>query len=408
MQNNRRKTKSLVANIDQIKEINTAIIFKVIEQNAPISRVKISKISQLAPASVTKITRNLIEKGVIAETARQASTGGRCAISLEANTDQFNVLSFKIGLNALAASLYSLTGTKKEDLKFPIKNKDIEAVLSLLKKTITDFIKKEQHIGRHISAIAITLSGLIDPENGTITYSPHHKFIDYPLVHEIETHFNIPTFIGNHTRALALASQYFGSAQDSQDSILISIHNGVGAGITINNEVMMGKQNNIGEIGHIQVNPAGKKCHCGNLGCLETEVSNSTIVETVKLAIENGIYSSITLETLTPVNIFKAAKDNDPLCQKIVADAANYLAKTIAILINILNPEKIIIAGEICQAGDVLFSTLESGIARQALPKFQNNVSILPSNLYGDPTIGGFALIKHALYKGGLLQKIHS
>ena len=408
MHKNNRMTDSLVANIDQIKEINTASIFKVIEQNAPISRVKISKVSKLAPASVTKITRHLLERGIIVETARQASTGGRCAISLETNIKQINVLSFKIGLNSLVGSLYTLAGTKKDEVKEPLQDKGIEGVIELLRTTISQFIKQEKMIGGHISAIAITLSGLIDPDNGIIAYSPHHKFIDYPLVQEIETHFNIPTYIGNHTRSLARASQYFGAARGTQDSIFISIHNGVGSGIIMNNELMMGVNNNVGEIGHIQVNPAGKKCHCGNFGCLETEISNPTIIETVRQSIETGVHSSITLDNLTAINIFEAAKNNDPLCQKVVTDAANYLAKAISILINILNPEKIIIAGEICHAEDTLFSAIDEVIARQVLPKFQKNVMILPAEIFDDVTIAGFGIIKNAIYDGGLLQKIQA
>ena len=170
---------------------------------------------------------------------------------------------------------------------------------------------------------------------------------------------------------------------------------------------MMGLRNNIGEIGHIQVNPAGKKCHCGNFGCLETEVSNSNIIEIVKAAIISGVHSSVTLDDLTAENIFEAALNNDPLCQKVVSDAAVYLAKTISILINILNPEKVIIAGEICKAGDVLFSNLQAGIERQVLPKFQKEVTIGPSTIYNEPTKAGFALIKKAIYQGYLLQEMH-
>ena len=406
MQQVRSNSTSSVANIDLIKEVNCARIYKVIEQNAPISRVKIAKISNLAPASVTKITRYLLEKGIITETERQASTGGRCAISIKPNSEKIYVIAITIGRRLLSLSRYNLEGKKSVDKRINIENKSGEQLVNLLHREIQTLINDEQEQGNAISAISVTLSGLINPREGRIIYTASDKLNNVPLAELLEKAFNIPTFIGNHTRALALAEHYFGATKTCQDSIVISIHHGVGSGIIVQGKQLLGANFNIGEIGHIQVNPQGEKCHCGNYGCLETEVSDSIIVKKVQKAIAEGANSPFEGKTLNIDNIYQAAAYGDPLCEGIVTEAAGYLGKTIATLINILNPEKVVIAGRIIKAQSTLFNAIKQCITHQSLPDFQNRVEISPSELHSNSTIASFALIKQAIYESDLLQKI--
>jgi len=402
----RSKPISSVANIDLIKEVNCARIYKVIEKNAPISRVKIAKVSNLAPASVTKITRYLLEKGIITETERQASTGGRCAISIRPNSEKIYVIAIKIGRRLLSLSRYNLEGQKSVDKRINIETKNGEQLVSLLHREIQTLINDEREQGNNISAISVTLSGLINPQEGRVIYTASDKLNNTPLAEILEKAFKIPTFVGNHTRALALAEHYFGTTQGCQDSIVISVHHGVGSGIIIQGKQLLGTNFNIGEIGHIQVNPSGEKCHCGNFGCLETEVSDTVIVKKVQNAINQGAHSPLEGKTLNIENIYQAAAYGDPLCEKIVAEAASYLGKTIAILINMLNPEKVVIAGRIINAQNTLFNAIKQCITHQSLPEFQNRVEICPSELHPNSTIASFALIKQAIYEGDLLQKI--
>lgn len=404
---NKDMAPTLIANIDHIKQVNSATIYKVIEQHAPISRVEIAKVSKLAPASVTKITRQLIESGLISETERQESTGGRRAISLAPNSNSINIIAIKLGQKLLSISHYNLSGKNLLNKQTLIPStKSSEQLIDLLISEIAKFITQPQLINQKISAIAITLSGLVDPTNGIVLYTPTYPLTNYPLVECLQTAFNIPTFIGNHTRSLALAENYFGATRDCLDSVLISIHHGVGSGIIIDNKVLLGKSCNIGEIGHIQSNPAGKRCHCGNLGCLETEVSDHVIFEKVKSSIQAGIPCRLDIKTMTIDNIYQAAATYDPLCQSIIEEAATYLGKNIAILVNLLSPEKIVITGKITQAGKVLFSAIEKCISQQTLVDFRQKLVIIPAELEPNSTIAAFSLIKNAMYEGDLLQKI--
>ncbi|MCP4321839.1 MAG: ROK family protein, partial [Alteromonadales bacterium] len=324
------------------------------------------------------------------------------------NANNIYVIAIKIGRKLLSLSSYNLAGQKSVDKRINIENSDGEQLIKRLHDEIETLIDDEKEQGNKVSAISVTLSGLINPKEGRVIYTAFNKLNDIALVDILEKAFNIPTFIGNHTRALALAEHYFGATQQNQDSIVISIHHGVGSGIIVKGKELLGANCNIGEIGHIQVNSEGKKCHCGNFGCLETEVSDTVIVEKIKEAIAKGVTSPFDSKTVNIENIYQAAANGDPLCEKIVAQAAGYLGKTIAILVNMLNPEKIVIAGKITAAQNTLFNAIQQCIVHQSLPEFQNRVKICSSELQANSTIASFALIKQAIYEGDLLQKMSS
>jgi N-acetylglucosamine repressor len=111
----------------------------------------------------------------------------------------------------------------------------------------------------------VILPGLVDPESGVIRYMPHIQVENWGLVEALEKRFKVTCFVGHDIRSLALAEHYFGASQDCEDSILVRVHRGTGAGIISNGRIFIGRNGNVGEIGHIQVDPLGERCHCGIL-----------------------------------------------------------------------------------------------------------------------------------------------
>lgn len=396
-----------IVNRDLIKQANYAHIYKLIEQHAPISRVKIAKVSHLTPTNIAKITKELLSKGLISETERQISTGGRCAISLQANTEKIFVIAIKIARQQLSIGRYDLGGKKSVDKIIDIKHGDAELLSKLLHHEVQSLLNTEQQQGHNISAIAVTMPALLDLQQGSVIYSAANMINDLELVKLLQESFKIPTFIANHSRAYALAEHYFGATKNSRDSVVITIQHGVSAGVMVQGEPLLGANFNVGEIGHIQVNPNGERCHCGNIGCLESELNDDVILTRVEQAIKQGEPCPLDASTLNIDNIYQAAAYGDPLCSSIVTQAANYLGKVIAMLINILNPEKIVLAGKITRAQDSFFDAIESHISKQSLPEFQKNVHITTSQLQLDSTIAAFALAKQAIYQGEFLEQLN-
>ncbi|AUX92773.1 DNA-binding transcriptional regulator NagC [Mixta gaviniae] len=395
-----------IGNVDLVKQLNSAAVYRLIDQQGPISRIQIAEQSQLAPASVTKITRQLIERGLIKEVDQQASTGGRRAISITTETRGFHTIGVRLGRNDATVTLYDLSGKALAEEHYPLPERTQETLEHALFNAIAHFSAAHQRKMRELIAIAVILPGLVDPDNGIIRYMPHITVNNWPLVASLRQRFKVTSFVGHDIRSLALAEHYFGASRDCADSILVRLHRGTGAGIIANGQIFLGSNGNVGELGHIQVDPLGERCHCGNFGCLETIAANSAIENRVRHLLQQGYPSALTLDDCTIQAISKAANRGDALATEMIEHAGRYLGKAIAIAINLFNPQKIVLAGEITEAEKVLFPAIESCINAQALKAFRKNLPVVRSELNHRSAIGAFALAKRAILNGTLLQRL--
>ena len=185
------------------------------------------------------------------------------------------------------------------------------------------------------------------------------------------------------------------------------IHRGVGAGIVINHELFSGYKKNVGEIGHIQVDPLGKRCMCGNVGCLETVVSNSAIENKMSELLEDGYQSKwLSLEAHDIEAICKASNKQDAVATELIEHVGTQIGRVLAMSVNMFNPEKIVISGEITQAKNVLFAAIRRTLESHALPAFVQNTPLAASELSNEDVIGAFALVKRALFDGSLLRRL--
>ena len=395
-----------IGNVDLVKQLNSAAVYRLIDRQGPISRIQIAELSQLAPASVTKITRQLIERGLIKEVDQQASTGGRRAISIITETRHFHTIGVRLGRNDATLTLFDLSGKSlaQEDYALPERTQD--TLEHALFNAISSFIEQHQRKIRELIAISVILPGLVDPINGVIRYMPHISVSRWPLVASLKKRFNVTSFVGHDIRSLALAEHYFGASRDCADSILVRLHRGTGAGIIANGHIFLGSNGNVGEIGHIQVDPLGERCHCGNFGCLETIAANGAIENRVRHLLNQGYPSVLTLEACQISHICKAANQGDALACEVVEHVGRYLGKAIAIAINLFNPQKVVLAGEITEAEKVLLPAIEGCINTQALKAFRKNLPVVRSQLDHQSAIGAFALAKRAMLNGILLQHL--
>ncbi|MDX7993033.1 DNA-binding transcriptional regulator NagC [Xenorhabdus littoralis] len=395
-----------IGNIDLVKQLNGAVVYRLIDQHGPISRIQIAEESQLAPASVTKITRQLLERGLIKEVEHQASTGGRRAISIITENRHFHTIGIRLGRHDATVALFDMSGKALVEERFPIPENTQSEVEMRIISAIESFMDKNQRRTKELIAISVILPGLVDPDEGIVRYMPHIKVDNWPLVKNLRDRFKIFCFIGHDIRSLALAENYFGATRDCEDSILVRIHRGTGAGVIVNNNILLNKRGNLGEIGHIQIEPLGERCHCGNFGCLETIASNSAIEARVQHQLRQGFPSQLTLNNCNIHAICLAANTGDPLATEVIKQVGHYLGKAISITINLFNPQKVVIAGEITEAAQILIPAIQSCINTQVLKEFREELPVVVSELNHCSAIGAFALTKRAMLNGVLLQHL--
>ena len=323
------------------------------------------------------------------------------------NNEGWQFLSMRLGRGYLTIALHELGGDVLIDTKIDIHEIDQEDVLARLLHEIEEFFQTYADQLDRVTSIALTLPGLVNSEQGIVLQMPHYNVENLAIGPEIFKATGLPVFIANDTRAWALAEKLFGHSKENENSVLISIHHGLGAGIVLDGRVLQGRHGNIGELGHIQIDPNGKQCHCGNRGCLETVASSQAIRDEVTERIANGEVSSLSeIEEVSVEDICEAAENGDPLAVDVVEKLGRYLGSAISIVINLFNPEKILIGGAINQAKEVLYPAIQKCIEEQSLPVYHQDLELVESRFYKQATMPGAALIKQALYDGLLLMKV--
>lgn len=395
-----------IGNIDLVKQLNGAVVYRLIDQQGPISRIQIAELSQLAPASITKITRQLLDRGLIKEVEQQASTGGRRAVSIVTENRHFHSVAVRLGRNGATITLYNLSGKSIVEEAYSLPERTQAALEQSLLNAISSFIETFTHKIRELIAIAISLPGLVDPEEGIVKYMPHISIDDWQLGKIIQERFNVNCFVGHDIRSLALAEHYFGATQDCEDSMLVRIHRGTGAGFILNGQIFLGKNRNVGEIGHIQIDPLGERCYCGNFGCLETIASNLAIEQRVRNLLSQGYNSKLTLDDCNISAICKAANKGDELAVNVIEYVGHQLGKAISIAINLFNPQKVVISGDITEAEKTLLTAIQRCIDKQVLINFRKDLPLVVSQLDHRSAIGSFALVKRSMLNGILLQHL--
>ncbi|MDG3087640.1 ROK family protein [Vibrio hannami] len=393
--------------IDHIKQVNAGRVYKLIDLYGPISRIDLSKISELAPASITKITRELIDANLVHETVVQEATSrGRPAVGLQTLNEGWQFLSLRLGRGYLSIALHDLGGDVLVDTRIDVHEDDQDDLLARLLHEIDEFFQTYADQLDRVTSIAVTIPGLVDPASGVVLQMPHYNVKNMPLGSAIFEATGLPVFMANDTHAWALAEKLFGNSQKNENSVLFSIHHGLAAGIILDGRLIQGRNGNIGELGHIQVVPNGEVCDCGNKGCLDTVASSKAVRGEVERRLAEGEESSLSSQNITIENICSAAADGDPLAVDVIEKLGHYLGSAISIVINLFNPEIVLIGGVINQAKSVLYPAIQASIKQQCLPIYYEDLEMVESRFYKQATMPGAALIKQAMYDGQLLMKV--
>lgn len=392
---------------DWTRQNNNAMLYRLIEQQAPISRIQLSYLSQLAPASVTKICRQLLANKLIKEIEHQPSTGGRRAISLVVEQQYWLTFLISLEQNQLTLGVMDLTGkvlAQKSTILIEFNNLlTLEQEIGVTVQKFYQQVKAEYTTHQFLAA-ALVINGVVDEQSSLVYQLPN-----LPLTSPWDPRvclakiLDVPIYLGHNIRSLALAECYLGEAQSCNDMLFLRIHHTqVGAGIVLNHQLFVGHQYTAGELGHIQVEPEGKRCLCGNIGCLETVVSNQAIEQQMQSLLEQQ--SQFKQQAYNISQICQVI-EQDHIAKQLINYVGEQIGRVLAMSVNIFNPEKIVISGEITQAQGVLFPAIQQALSDYALPNLAEKTLIVASKLKNENLIGGFALIKRALWEGELLQK---
>lgn len=263
---------------------------------------------------------------------------------------------------------------------------------------IGEVIHQVKASGSLIGGIGIGSPGIIDIGSGTIISSPNFpEWKHVPLKEMIENRLGLPTLVDNDANAFAFGEKWAGVGKKVRSLICLTLGTGVGGGIVFNDRIWHGADGMAAEIGHMTIVPDGLKCNCGNYGCLEMYASASSIVRRIRAALEAGQSSKVLeqvggkMEEITPDLVYQLALEGDPLAVKIMKETATYLGIGIANLINLLNPEMIILGGGLTNAWDFLYPLTVAEVQKRAFPIPARRAQIVRASLRDNAGIIGAA-----------------
>lgn len=397
---------TVIANLDFVKERNISAVYKAIIDNGSISRIQIARQCRLAAGSVTRITRQLMEADLIVEQEQQSSERGRRATSLAPSQGQIQILAARAGRTKLHLGLCDLSGKLLAKYSEPIQPLNQVEFTEQLISTLQKFLKTHKKHIRCLAGVGITTPGLVNSAKGIITFMPHLSVNNLPLAEQVSDALGIPCFINNFISSMALAESHFGVSRGFNNSLFVSVHNGVGAGMILDGKLYEGSTLAVGEIGHIQIDPLGERCYCGNFGCLETLVCNPAIEKRCHKLLEAGVPSILT-QKADITAICEAANDGDQLANDLLKEAAGNLGRAIAMSVNLLRPDRVVLAGEICEASNIIHPVIKHCLKTQTVSVNENfETKVVYSTLYDSRWYGGFTLVRRALLEEGLLLKL--
>lgn len=366
----------------------------------------LSKELDLSVPTVTKFISEMCEEGYINDYGKLETSGGRHPSLYGLNPESGYFVGVDIKKFAINLALINFKGDMLElKMNTPYKFENTPEALEELCKLIKDFIAETEVKPEKVMNICINISGRVNPESG---YSfSMFNFSENPLAEVLRKKIGFPVCIDNDTRAMTYGEYMKGCVTGEKDIIFVNISWGLGIGIIIDGKIYTGKSGFSGEFGHINVFENEIICHCGKKGCLETEASGSAFHRIFLERIKNG-ETSILSERLKEKNkaltldeLIAAACKEDPLCIEIVEEIGQKLGKQIAGLINIFNPELVIIGGTLSRTGDYITQPIKTAVRKYSLNLVNKDSAILTSKLKDKAgIIGACMLARSRMFEG--------
>ena len=274
-----------------------------------------------------------------------------------------------------------------------------EYTVNNIKQAIYDLLKETKLTTKDIEGIGFGFPGQVDYKAGIVRNAPNIPgWVEVPIAKLIEDEFKIPTRVDNDVRCAALGELNYGAGKGCENLICITVGTGIGSGLILNGKLVRGASNAAGEIGHIKLQMnGGPLCGCGDTGCLEAFASGPSIVAMAEDYIRGGKSTKFREMAsggqITPYIVCEAAKAGDPVAQRIFTIMGEYIGIGLASVVNLLNPERIIVGGGVADAGEILLAPMAEALKKRAMKIAGAAVEIVPAQLGNTAGVIGSSLL---------------
>ncbi|WEK53669.1 MAG: ROK family transcriptional regulator [Candidatus Cohnella colombiensis] len=353
-----------------IKRINTAIVLESILRGAPLSRAQISEQTGLNKATVSSLVQDLIDQSLVKEIGRGESSGGRKPVMLEFIATAGYAIGLDLGVNYIRGVVTNIRGEVVVERTSSLRHIEPDFVINSLCDMIDDLISAAPAQGPYgFVGIGIGVPGIVD-DSGSILFAPHLQWRDIPLCRMISERYSIPVTIDNEANVGALGEQKYGAGHQISNLIYVSVGMGIGTGLILNRTLYKGTSGYSGEMGHLTVDAHGKPCNCGNRGCWEKYASEQSLLEDAE---------KLGFDSLESLIVAAEEGNNDVLA--LFAKIGEYLGVGITNIVNVFNPDAIVIGNRMSIARPWIEASLRQTVVQRALGFHLRKVQLLFAEL---------------------------
>lgn len=381
-----------------IRELNLSLVLRYIHNEAPVSRAQIAHATGLNKSTVSSLVEELLTRKLIHETGRNSVGTGRPATQLEVNPQAGGIIGAELGVDFIAIALTDFTGNILWRQLLDVDPNDAKETILSKTLTLADMaVEVCQSHNLDCLGLGLSVPGTVDLDQGILVFAPNLHWRNVPLKKIFSEHTGLNVYVENDANAAAIAEHLFGVARKSDDFIFVVVGIGIGGGLFLNGHLYRGKDGFAGEIGHtpILAEPHQTLCHCGKRGCWETYANQPAILQRVQSRL-NGKKNSRNPFTLQQQNghltisiIKQAADEGNRDSLEALSETGAALGLGFAGLIDIFNPEKIILGGPLSIVGNYLLPAIIETASSHSFTVTNPNAEILLSSFKTDAVLIG-------------------
>lgn len=379
------------------------ILIRLAEQGEE-TIAELARCFNISVPTTTKLLMDLKEDGYLEDNGKIETAGGRRPNVFGLAADALYFLGVDVRRRRIEIILVDFQGKivcRKDEIPYTLEN--TAESLEFVCQQVEDFMEEISIAKNKIAGIGVSLTGRVDANEGySYTY---FNFNESPLTDVLRQRFGLPVYIENDSRAMMFAEKNFGVVKDEKNVLFLNLGRGIGVGTMFDGKLYYGKTGFAGELGHIPLFDNEIMCHCGKKGCLETEASGIALekmfVERLKAG-ETSILSGKWKEgkEILLYDIIKAANHDDVLAISLIAEVADKLGRGVGVLINLLNPDLVVVGGTFSLSGDYVMLPLKTAVNKYSLSLVSKDSRFKLSLLGENASVMGAAMLVRAKILG--------
>ena len=393
-------------NYNDMQEMNRYLIIKLLMQLGICSRVELSRLSGLKQATITNIINDFIKIGLVSEIGSKNGSKGRRSIAISLNSDNYKFIGVRLTRKYISVGIFDITGKSHliREYKFDVTD-GVDNTLKIIETSVNNILN--EYSNENIIAIGISLPGPFIRTTGIITINEFPGWEKVLIEDYFNNIFHIPVFLEHDAKAGVMACWYMNKYNNINKTFAYVIAgHGIGVGVIVDGKLLRGSTGTFGEMGHTSIDFDGPLCQCGSRGCLENYCSTIALSRRIKNALELGAKSSLSID-FTFSDIVEAYKNKDDLTVKEVNKNIEYFSVGIVNLVNMVNPDVIIIGDEMVNFGNDFLSILKSNVSKRIIPDLYKKLDIRLGNFAEDEVLIGASIVavESILKTGNLIKK---